>query len=138
MRAVTAVTVFAAAVMFGSIAGAAPAVSRAEFTTSLLDIRTLDIGPPGSSVGDALIRRLRLTTRGGKAVGFGYEDCRWITNTVRLCHIVYDLPTGSVVLQGTVMGTPQPVAITGGTGEYFGKDGQATWRGRTVRLTFAP
>lgn len=135
MRTVTAILVFAAAVTVGSASGSS-ALPRATFTTSLISMRVLDIGPDGPTIGDTLIRHLRVTTRGGTRVGFASENCRWITSRARLCNIVYDLPTGSVVLEGTVGGPPRPVAITGGTGEYLGRNGQATWSGRTVEFVF--
>ena len=109
--------------------------ARAEFTTTLVSWRVFDIGPEGATLGDTSVRKWRITDRDGTAQGFGHEVCRWTSSVLRLCTGVYDLSTGSLVFEGLV-GDGSALAVTGGTGEYFGASGEATRRGRLLMFVF--
>lgn len=136
MRAVAVVAGIVLGIAGSSYIGASEAApARAEFTTTLISWRVFDIGLEGPTVGDTLVRKWRITDRDGTAQGFAHEVCRWTSSVLRLCTGVYDLSTGSLVFEGMV-GDGSPVAITGGTGEYFGASGEATRRGRIVKFAF--
>lgn len=136
MRAFAAIAVIAAVAAVGW-ASAAGAPKHAEWTATLLVSRSLDIGPRGPGIGDALIRKWRLTDRDGNPVGFGYENCHWMSSRLLRCAATYRPPNGTIDVAG-IVGAGEPLAITGGTGQYLGERGQATWNGRTLRFEFAP
>jgi len=133
VRTLAALAVIAAVVAVGWAAAAGQ--QQAEFTTTLLASSSLDIGPRGKSIGDATIRKWRLSDRAGKAVGFGHEACRWTSSMLRLCVAVYVPPGGSIVVEGMV-GDGSALAIAGGTGDYLAASGQAVRNGRTIRFEF--
>lgn len=135
MRALAAVAVLAAVATVGWASAADP--GKATWTTTLLASRSIDIGPRGPGIGDGLIRKWRLTDREGKAVGFGYDDCRWMSSMILRCSGTYSPPGGSIDVAGMV-GDGSPLAVTGGTGRYVGARGEVTRNGRTITFVFAP
>lgn len=136
MRAVAVIAV-AVAVAVASVGwSTAFGQSQSTWTVTLLTQKTIDIGPAGRSSADVVIRKYRLTDSNGQPVGFGYEECRWFSTQLLRCDATYAPPRGTISLAGVVAGNGSPLAITGGTGAYFGKTGQAARNGRTLTFVF--
>jgi hypothetical protein len=127
--------------VFGATAASADA--KGEQTLRVVGITTqaefLDLGTPGPSLGDEFVFSERLR-RQGRDVGTSGGVCTAVEVTppydVTTYHCVatLDLARGQITLQGLVefqsTGVMEPftVAITGGTGAYFGAGGQARIR----------
>lgn len=135
MRALIAAALVAVAMLVVTGGRAELPSAHAEWTTTLLEARELDIGPRGHGTGDVSLSRWRLTDRNGRAVGFAYQNCRWMTAMVRSCLTVYSPPGGTIVVAGMV-GDQSALAVIGGTGTYFGARGAAVREGRRVRFAF--
>jgi len=73
--------------------------------------------------GDSFLLSETLTHEGE---GFGtlYVQCTFVTPEVNQCLATFDLPNGQITVQGVLRDTPDfTVAVTGGTGAYFGATG---------------
>ena len=96
----------------------------------------IDVGAPGSSIGDYFVFFETLSVR-GREVGIGAGQCVTVegvppyTTFTAQCVATLDLARGQITLQGLVefQGegemSPFTVAITGGTGAYRGASGEA-------------
>jgi hypothetical protein len=73
--------------------------------------------------GDSFLTSETLT-RAGEAFGTLYVQCTFVTPDVNQCIATFDLPNGQITAQGVLRESPDfTVAVTGGTGAYFGATG---------------
>lgn len=131
MRKVIAAIAVVVVSMLGGAAASAPPPPYVEMTASLTASQTTDIGARGPTIGDASVRKWRLSDREGNAIGTGYEVCSWTGPQLRHCVGAYGLVGGSIAFNG-VVGDGSPLAVVGGTGIYARASGQLTRRGKTV------
>lgn len=113
----------------------------------------LDLGATGTSVGDVATGSGTVAlTKGGKDVGtyvYRSETMRVTIpggNESRLSTSVHSLPGGTIMVsglvsiqQGTRPTTPSPQVIVGGTGDYAGANGTATFtpgKNNNAKVTF--
>lgn len=131
------------------VVGAAPAPAGGKHgkgkadTLRLIAVQTefefIDVGPPGTSLGDYFVVSDILYRR-GEEVGTNGGQCVIVAGTppyetVTLhCVVTADLERGQITVQGLLefQGrddvSPFTVAITGGTGKYRGASGEARVR----------
>jgi hypothetical protein len=139
-------TVLAIAVLGVLVSGTGVASARSKGKTTTLRIvadqiqsEYIDLGTPGTSLGDELVFSERLSRR-GQEVGTSGVVCT-VTQftppydvTTLQCVGTLSLRRGQITLQGLIevqsMDDPGPftVAITGGTGAFRGAGGQARIR----------
>ena len=107
--------------------------SKAKQTTFRVDAVTteqsfLDLGAPGSSLGDQIVFTSRLLQRGTE-VGHQAGVCT-VTSVARQeaqCNATYALRGGQITAQALItLGSSAPylVAVTGGSGRFQGADGE--------------
>jgi hypothetical protein len=89
----------------------------------------IDMGKPGSSVGDldvynSLIYNKRITPR---SIGRGSMSCTAVSLSSQSCSATYSLPKGTVVVQGVIASRLiYQLAVAGGTGLYDNVRGSLT------------
>jgi hypothetical protein len=136
---------------------ASPAASANEFAgmkkvyeTQVTYVKVIDIGEPGTSHGDIIVRNGVIRNTKGKKVGDFTStqivvdfDNRQGTED-RQAFVTLNLPGGSVMIMGTITATqgaapvgPIVYAIVGGTGKYIGAMGtQNSTPSKKVANTF--
>ena len=84
--------------------------------------------PVGRS-GDVERLRWSVRDRYGRTIGAAYFSCRWVIDTDRLCAGQFELPLGSIAVQGSSATRELGVyAVVGGTGRYVGASGELAFR----------
>jgi len=116
-----AVSALLATLVFpGSQDAQAGAVIRIWGTTTAIEF--VDIGRPGHSAGDEMLRGVRLTDKYDRIIGSASFGCVNFGNAmpgVSLCTAVFNLPKGKIVVQGTRRTIDYYLLpVTGGTGIY--------------------
>lgn len=133
----------------GAAVAEPPALGRADPRPRVLQLtgvnvttETIDLGAPGSSVGDLIVISDALF-QDEEPVGAHGGTCRVVQVAPVLLHCVvtFTLPAGQITVQGLV--TParaeEQVAVTGGTGAYRAAQGTLTVlevEGEPARYTF--
>jgi hypothetical protein len=139
-------TTVAAVIALGALVFGAPGAAAKAKGEQMLRVvgdttqsEFLDLGAPGPSLGDEFVFSETLSRR-GHDVGTAGGVCTATEVTppydviTMHCVATLDLARGQITLQGLVEfqseGVPEPftVAITGGTGAYFGAGGEARIR----------
>ncbi|HWC36300.1 MAG TPA: hypothetical protein VG650_15950 [Mycobacteriales bacterium] len=127
-------TAITAAVATPLLAGSA-AASAHTFSLRMHSVQdgNVDNKPAGFSAGDDELQKTRLT-EAGKTVGWETGDClatsRTKTSATEICRFIFHVGSGELVSTGAIRsgkGGPGTfvLAITGGTGEYVGAQGEA-------------
>lgn len=97
-------------------------------TTIVTELSQVDVGAKGPSLGDEIVFSARLL-QGGHQVGHQGAVCTTVSlkRQEAQCVATYFFRGGQITAQALVrLGSPAPylVAITGGTGQYDGAEGQ--------------
>jgi hypothetical protein len=134
-----AVAVLGAAVLVGVLTGPASghgSPTRVIKLKELVDGRTfgaVDNAPAGVSVGDSIAFSRIVARRSGERVGRIDVTCTTTAGETaetahQACHGVLTLNDGQLALETAIEGVPTSaeVAVTGGTGAYFGASGVMT------------
>jgi hypothetical protein len=88
--------------------------------------RFLDLGPEGFTLGDELVFSANLWRQGERVGRLGVECTVTSTRTEDLqCLATARFGNGQITVQGLLRGAPESfvLAVTGGTGAYFGAAG---------------
>lgn len=88
--------------------------------------RFLDLGPEGFTLGDKLVFSTNLWRQGERVGRLGVECTVTSTRTEDLqCLATARFGNGQITVQGLLRGEPESfvLAVTGGTGAYFGAEG---------------
>jgi hypothetical protein len=141
LRTTAVALVALVALMFGATGASASAKGRHALRVvgTTTQAQFLDLGMPGPSLGDEFVFSETLSRRGhdvGTAGGVctATEVTPPYDVTTFHCVATLDLERGQITLQGLVefqsegIMEPFTVAITGGTGAYFGAGGEARIR----------
>lgn len=142
IRAALLATIALGVPMLGSTAAMGHGKSHAlRLVATPIQSEFVDVGAPGPSLGDELIRSQTLADR-GREVGESGLVCTVVQVTppygvlTAQCLITLSLRRGQITLQGLIeaqsVDDPGPftLAITGGTGAYRGASGEAQLRRR--------
>jgi hypothetical protein len=132
------------AVGAASAAASARAASRLNFQVVVRDalLTYVDLGPPGTSVGDMLVKNSPLFNRSNtRRVGRGLISCVFVDlQGPPRCNSETVLRRGTIALQGELTQPRFVFAVTGGTGAFQNARGEAHGRvlrgSNRVRLTF--
>ncbi len=103
------------------------------------DRQVIDLGAPGSSVGDSILGHGIINDLSGNAIGY-FESASFVTeksahSDVRWVHAQYAFGDNSILIEGAhefmSSGDQAAFAVTGGTGKYAGARGEC----RVIRIT---
>lgn len=91
------------------------------------DVRQLDVGDPGASPGDTTFFDNELLDESGSTtVGRFLSRCLQLTDAMYQCQGSLLFPNGTIELSTTTfLGEEIVAAVTGGTGQHAGANGQA-------------
>lgn len=112
------------AVILAALAFTQPAqADRIEVVAKLQHQNVARLAPKGRA-GDAVSSVWVVRDRHGNAIGETLLDCRWVTQSLRLCFGQATLPLGTIIVGGAsrtaLLGQ---FVVVGGTGHYAGAYG---------------